>query len=127
MNFYSRIFIIFILIHFILAKFPDAVNNNGMVVTSNAYASNVGVKILKQGGKFFLSVPIGKQRVEFNAHRVFSIRYLLGLFKDKYTIDYFSFVDDKGDLHKNIEMNNEEIDKNFDCHFGCAIFEMTKL
>ena len=40
---------------------------------------------------------------------------------------YFSFVDDKGDLHKNIEMNNEEIDKNFDCHCGCGIFEMTKL
>ena len=28
-------------------------------------------KKLKQGGKLYISVPIGKERVEFNAHRVF--------------------------------------------------------
>ena len=108
--------------HFGLGRYNDPIQFDGYLDGLDSMH-----KILKQGGKFFLSVPIGKQRVEFNAHRVFSIRYLLRLFKDKYTIDYFSFVDDKGDLHKNIEMNNEEIDKNFDCHYGCAIFEMTKL
>ena len=108
--------------HFGLGRYNDPIQFDGYLDGLDSMH-----KILKQGGKFFLSVPIGKQRVEFNAHRVFSMRYLLRLFKDKYSIDYFSFVDDKGDLHKNIEMNNEEIDKNFDCHFGCAIFEMTKL
>jgi hypothetical protein len=108
--------------HFGLGRYNDPIQFDGYLDGLDSMH-----KILKQGGKFFLSVPFGKQRVEFNAHRVFSIRYLLRLFKDKYTIDYFSFVDDKGDLHKNIEMNNEEIDKNFDCHYGCAIFEMTKL
>jgi hypothetical protein len=49
------------------------------------------------------------------------------LFKDKYTIDHFSFVDDKGDLHKNVDMNNKEVDRNFDCYYGCGIFEMTKI
>jgi hypothetical protein len=28
-------------------------------------------KILRSGGLFYLSVPIGKERVEFNAHRIF--------------------------------------------------------
>ena len=108
--------------HFGLGRYNDPIKFDGYLDGLDSMH-----QILKQGGKFYLSVPIGKQRVEFNAHRVFSIRYLLELFKDKYIIDFFSFVDDKGDLHKNIEMNNKEIDKNFDCHYGCAIFEMTKL
>ena len=108
--------------HFGLGRYNDPIKFDGYLDGLDSMH-----KILKQGGKFFLSVPIGEQRVEFNAHRIFSIRYLLRLFKDKYTIDYFSYVDDKGDLHKNIEMNNEEIDKNFDCQYGCGIFEMTKL
>ena len=28
-------------------------------------------KKLKRGGNFYLSLPIGKERVEFNAHRIF--------------------------------------------------------
>ena len=35
---------------FLSAKFPDAVGYNGMVVSSNEYASNIGVEILKKGG-----------------------------------------------------------------------------
>jgi hypothetical protein len=108
--------------HFGLGRYNDPIKFDGYLDGLDSMH-----KILKRGGKFFLSVPIGIQRVEFNAHRVFSVRYLLRLFKDKYTIDYFSFVDDKGDLHKNIDMKRGDIDKNFDCHYGCAIFEMTKL
>jgi hypothetical protein len=108
--------------HFGLGRYNDPIQYNGYLNGLDSMH-----KILKQGGKFYLSVPIGKQRVEFNAHRVFSIRYLLRLFKDKYIIDHFSFVDDKGNLHKNIEMSNKGIDKNFDCHYGCGIFEMTKM
>ena len=108
--------------HFGLGRYNDPIKFDGYLDGLDSMH-----KILKQRGKFFLSVPIGKQRIEFNAHRIFSMRYLLKLFKDKYSIDYFSFVDDKGDLHKNVEMNNKEIDKNFDCNYGCAIFEMTKL
>ena len=31
-------------------RFPDAVGKNGMVVSSNKYASEVGIEILKSGG-----------------------------------------------------------------------------
>ena len=34
----------------LLSKFPDAIGYNGMVVSSNEYASNVGIDILKKGG-----------------------------------------------------------------------------
>ena len=46
-----RILIIFItLTANIIAKNPDAVGKNGMVVSSNKFASEVGIKILQNGG-----------------------------------------------------------------------------
>ena len=84
-------------------------------------------KILKSGGKFYFSVPVGQQRIEFNAHRVFSVQYLIDLLSVSYSIDTLSYVDDNGDLHENIDMNDmESISKNFNCYYGCGIFELTK-
>jgi hypothetical protein len=108
--------------HFGLGRYNDPVRYDGYLDGLNSM-----YKILKVDGKFYLSVPIGKQRVEFNAHRVFSVEYLLGLFDGEYTIDYFSYVDDSGDLHKNIAIDKVDISDNFGCSYGCAIFEMTKI
>jgi len=108
--------------HFGLGRYGDPVNYNGYLLgLNNLY------KILKRGGKFYFSVPIGPQRIEFDAHRVFSITYLLELFEGKYHIDHFSYVDDKGDLHENELITDKSKNNNFDCNFGCGIFEMTKL
>ena len=108
--------------HFGLGRYGDPVKYDGYLHgLSNMY------KILKQNGKFYFSVPIGPQRIEFNAHRVFSLEYLLNLFEGKYHVDYFSYVDDQGDLNKNANLTNDKIKNNFGCFYGCGIFEMTKL
>jgi SAM-dependent methyltransferase len=83
-------------------------------------------KILKSGGRFYFSTPIGPQRIEFNAHRVFSLHYLLELFKDDYELMSFSYVDDAGDLHENQTLTDQHIKSNFNCHYGCGIFELKK-
>ena len=83
-------------------------------------------KILKSGGKFYFSVPIGPQRINFNAHRVFSVNYLINLFSDNFVIDSFSFVNDAGDLTENVNLVESDILRNFGCHYGCGIFELTK-
>ena len=70
---------------------------------------------------------IGSQRIEFNAHRVFSIQYLLDILKDKFYLNSFSYVDDKGDFFENIELTEKEIETNFRCNYGCGIFELTKI
>lgn len=108
--------------HFGLGRYNDPVCFDGHVVGFN----NI-YRLLKPGGKLYFSVPIGSQRVEFNAHRVFSMVYLIELFGDRFLIDYFSYVNDKGDLIENAELTRENIDSNFGCYFGCGIFEMTKL
>ena len=108
--------------HFGLGRYGDPVKFDGYLDGFR----NIG-HILKPGGKLYLSVPIGEQRIEFNAHRVFSIEYLLTLLEGLYSIDMFSYVDDEGDLHKNISLESAEARSNFHCRYGCGIFEMTKL
>lgn len=52
--------------HFGLGRYGDTIDPNGY----KAGIRNM-VKILRSGGVFYLSVPVGIERVEFNAHRVF--------------------------------------------------------
>ncbi|UCG57841.1 MAG: DUF268 domain-containing protein [Phycisphaerales bacterium] len=108
--------------HFGLGRYGDPVKFEGYLDgLNNMYM------ILKKNGKFYFSVPIGPQQIRFNAHRVFSVEHLLELFDGKYTIDIFSYVDDGGDLYENVQLTNSGVKDNFGCHYGCGIFEMTKL
>jgi hypothetical protein len=108
--------------HFGLGRYGDTVDCDGYLKgLENLYG------MLMPNGKLYFSVPIGKQRIEFNAHRVFSVRYLLELFSGRYQIDYFSYVDDAGDLHENAELTDASIANNFNCKYGCGIFEMRKI
>ncbi len=108
--------------HFGLGRYGDPVNYDGYLLGLNNMT-----KILKTGGTLYLSVPIGPQRIEFNAHRVFSVSYLLECFAGKYRIEQISFVDDRGDLHENARITDADAKKNFNCVYGCGIFEMTKI
>jgi len=83
--------------------------------------------MLKRRGKFYFSVPIGEQRIEFNAHRVFSMQYLFELLTQDYQVDSFSYVDDDGNLHREVAIRDCNIENNFSCHYGCGIFELTKI
>ncbi len=108
--------------HFGLGRYGDPIDANGhLKAIDNIH------KILKLDGIFYFSVPIGKLRIEFNAHRVFSLEYLIKILNKKFTIDRFSYVDDKGDLFENIELTKESINTNLNCNYGCGIFELTKI
>jgi SAM-dependent methyltransferase len=108
--------------HFGLGRYGDRIDYQGHLKGwNNIY------RILKKKGKFYFSAPIGKQRIEFNAHRVFSMSYLLKMIEGRYQIDSFSYVNDAGDLIKNAAINENSINNNFSCRYGCGIFELTKL
>jgi hypothetical protein len=83
-------------------------------------------KMLKSRGVFYFSTPIGPQRIEFNAHRVFDVRTLLDLFSDNYIVQEFSFVDDLGDLNEQVPFEEEKINNNYSCKYGCGIFQLQK-
>lgn len=108
--------------HFGLGRYGDPINFDGHTLAlENLYF------ILKKGGKFYFSTPIGPQRIEFNAHRIFSTRFLFDCLSGKYTIDQFSFVDDQGELHENVPLTDDAVNNNFGCSHGCGIFELTKI
>jgi hypothetical protein len=107
--------------HFGLGRYGDPVCWDGHFRGLNNLTN-----ILKTGGKLYFSVPIGPQRIEFNAHRVFSIQWLLDYFSKNYRLDQFSYIDD-GCLHPNVVLTEEEVANNCGCVYGCGIFEMTKV
>lgn len=108
--------------HFGLGRYGDPIDSDGHIKGfENMY------NILQPHGVFYFSVPIGDQRIEFNAHRVFSIKYLLEMFENKFELVFFSYVDDKGDLHQEVNLTDDLISKNCNCNYGCGIFELRKI
>jgi hypothetical protein len=107
--------------HFGLGRYGDPVNYDGHLIGwENMF------RMLKKGGKFYFSVPIGDQRIEFNAHRVFSISYLLGLMEKRYDIDSFAYINDAREFIADATLDESAILNNFGCSYGCGIFEMSK-
>jgi len=107
--------------HFGLGRYGDTVDFEGHLKgLANLKA------VVAPGGKFYLSVPIGPQRIEFNAHRVFSVSTLLSMASD-FRVDAFSYVDDRGDLHENSALAADAVVADFGCRYGCGILELTKI
>jgi SAM-dependent methyltransferase len=107
--------------HFGLGRYGDPIDARGHL----RGLANMQ-RCLKSGGTFYLSTPIGPQRIEFNAHRVFSIRYLLDWLQPLFDLKAFSFVDDAGHLHAECELTEDRVASNFGCQYGCGIFELIK-
>lgn len=108
--------------HFGLGRYDDPVNIKG----PEAGLKNLAA-IVKQNGTLYLSVPIGPERIEFNAHWVLAVRtVLVTAVKYGLALKEISYVDDTGMLHRNIAVEDAEIDNNLGCVFGCGIFEFIK-
>ena len=107
--------------HFGLGRYGDNVDVNGHI---NGF--NNMIKMLKSGGKFYISFPIGgKNEVHFNAHRVFHHKDIFNWSKglNDIILERFDFVDDKGKLHL-----NKNLDTDFEgIKYGCGIYTFQKL
>lgn len=109
--------------HFWLWRYGDTIDCDWHIKGFQQMA-----KILKSWWTFYFSTPISKnQRIEFNAHRIFSLKYLIeNMFQDIFEIISFSYVDDKWDLHKDIILDKKNISSVFNLNYGCGIFELKK-
>ena len=78
------------------------------------------VRVLEPGGHLFLSVPVGRERVCFNAHRVFAPRTILSCAQGV-RLETFSLIDDAGRFQERVA-----IEAAADLEYGCGLFEFVK-
>jgi len=77
-------------------------------------------RVLAPGGRLYFSVPVGRERVEFNAHRVFSPQTILSHFAGLELVS-FSFVGDDGDLYEDTDPRALPPSE-----MACGLFEFSK-
>lgn len=107
--------------HFGLGRYGDKIDPDSFKKgLNNLYL------LCKQGGSFHFSVPLGDNKVFFNAHRTFSLQYLFELLDPLFEIKSLSVIDDNGIFHKKIGLDDNRIIENFNSKYGCAIFHLIK-
>lgn len=78
-------------------------------------------RVLSSGGRLYLSTPVGKSRLYFNAHRVFDPEYIIKRFSGL-TLLEFSMVDDNG-----VFIKNADIDLAKEQNYACGMFCFEKV
>ncbi len=115
---YDSISCLHALEHFGLGRYGDSIDANGHIKA----IQNIH-EMLEPGGTFYLSTPIGTQHIEFNAHRVFGLNYLMNLLSYGFDVSRLAFVDDSGDFHRDISIESRAMRV---CEYGCIILVMKR-
>lgn len=117
---YDSISCLHALEHFGLGRYGDKLDPNGHKVGFLKL-----LDMLKPGGKLYIGIPIAsKNKVEFNAHRKFHPLDILDWPTGEHLIELkrFDYVDDAGDLHRNVSLLNQSLK----LEYGCGIYTFEK-
>jgi hypothetical protein len=101
--------------HIGLGRYGDAVDPSG---TKKAIKEMI--RVVGPGGYIYLSLPVGKYRMCFNAHRIHTPEMIIKEFTKCKLIE-FSVVDDNGNLHEKADWK-----KYSTLHYGCGLFIFQK-
>ena len=107
--------------HFGLGRYGDQIEALGF----DRGLTNMA-KILKNNGTFYLSVPVGEPRVEFNAHRVSNPRSIVRLARDNFLELANLTVIRQGHNVAQIEVDDETIEGLSRQKYSLAIFKFIK-
>lgn len=108
--------------HFGLGRFGDTIDCQG-------YLKGLAhmMCMVKPGGMFYLSTPIGPQRIEYNAHRIFAAQTLIDWFAVGWSIEKFAVIDDKNCVHESVDWRSGDAANHFGCNTGLGIIAARKL
>ena len=98
--------------HIGLGRYGDPIDADGARLAAEELQ-----RLVSRDGALYLSTPIGRERVCFNAHRVFAPATVLSLFS-QLRLARFSYVSDDGILHENAIP--AEVPR---LEYGCGFFE----
>ncbi|MBV8594051.1 MAG: DUF268 domain-containing protein [Caulobacteraceae bacterium] len=102
--------------HFGLGRYGDAIDPDGHL---EGFARLHG--LLEPGGTLYLSVPIGRRSVCFNAQRIFAPGDVLEWRPDGLDLVRFDYVDDEGNLHTHAAVEDVPA-----LVYGCGIYSLRK-
>jgi SAM-dependent methyltransferase len=77
-------------------------------------------RVVSHGGSLLLSMPIGRERICFNAHRVHDANSVLKLFPQMKLME-FSYVDDAGQYNE-----YRSVEDAMKLEYGCGLFRFEK-
>jgi len=105
--------------HFGLGRYGDSVDPYACFKAFSAIQRKI-----KKGGKIYISVPIGKEHLEFNAHRVFYAETIIKSF-NKMKLLELSYINPSVDqIEYNIDIHKYDNDSKFGgSNFGLFVFE----
>ena len=104
-----------VLEHIGLGRYGDPLDPQG-----SARGCSELARVLSPGGRLYVSVPVGRERVCFNAHRVFSPSTIVNLLPELNLVE-FSLIDDARAFHHGVSPRSAE-----GLEYGCGLFEFTK-
>lgn len=108
--------------HFGLGRYGDPISYDGWANGISILAS-----LLRVNGFLYLSFPTSiDQRIEFNAHRVFSLPFMKDVLSDAFNIEEIALVDDLGNLVVDIDQNHPHFAHSFYLNYGCSIWTLRK-
>lgn len=101
--------------HIGLGRYGDPLDPQGTKKSAKELS-----RVLAPGGNLYFSLPVGKPRLCFNAHRIHSPEQILDYF-DGLELVELSGIDDNGVFTKNINIATLR-----DCDYGCGLFWFKK-
>lgn len=104
--------------HVGLGRYGDPIDPDGDIKAANELS-----RVVSKNGNLLFVVPIGKAKIQFNAHRIYSYQIVMDMFPG-FTLKEFSLIPDNA-LGKGMIVNatKEQSDKQ---DYGCGCFWFVK-
>ena len=100
--------------HIGLGRYGDEIDPQGDIKSIDELK-----RVLQSGGNLLFVTPVGRSRIEFNAHRIYSYEQIIGYFSPL-TLKEFSLIPDAGGIILNADPALVK-DQNYGC--GCFWFK----
>jgi hypothetical protein len=104
--------------HVGLGRYGDTLDPEGDIKAINEI-----IRVLQPGGNLLFVVPVGKPKIMFNAHRIYSYDQILEYFKNLELIEY-SLIPSNTEYLGFIRNANKEMTNK--CEYGCGCFWFKK-
>ncbi len=102
--------------HLGLGRYGDKVDPNGYKTGLETLIS-----MLRSNGTLYVSTPIGRPQVVFNAHRIFAPEEFVEVTASELDLVTFDFIDDQGRLALDANLSDAR-----NLSYGCGIYTFTK-